>query len=314
MRPIKHCMAKIFKIKPFLGCLLLICGLPLVLSSQSTASPFDLIPRVKGVEEDSTIAIATSSNPFDIVKTRPINRPVRRTEGFSIDQSARPLTLKEKESIYQRFIFITVLVMLIMLTLIVTIFRILIEKVWKAFINDNLLNQLLREQGTGITLAYIVLYFMFFINAGVFTFLATKQFGVELAGNNIGGLFICIGGILGFFMAKHALLKIVGFTFPVQREVTAYNFTIIVFNIIIGFFLVPAVLFTAYAPESATKYVVYGTGGLLAAMYLFMSLRGLFIANRFIAWHKFHFLLYLCAVEIAPLLIVAKFLFNQKGV
>lgn len=204
--------------------------------------------------------------------------------------------------------------MLIMLTLIVTIFRILIEKVWKAFINDNLLNQLLREQGTGITLAYLILYFMFFINAGVFTFLATKQFGIELAGNNIGGLLICIGGILGFFLVKHSLLKIVGFTFPVQKEVAAYNFTIIVFNIIIGFFLVPAVLFTAYAPESAIKYVIYGTVGLLVSMYLFMSLRGLFIANRFIAWHKFHFLLYLCAVEIAPLLIVAKFLFNQKGV
>ncbi|MCB0520284.1 MAG: DUF4271 domain-containing protein [Lewinellaceae bacterium] len=305
-------MARIYKI---LGCtyLILFFCLPQAAVAQSTASPFDLIPRIKGVEEDSTIAITNSSNPFDIKKTRPINRPSRKTEGFIIEQTAKPLTLKEKVSHYRRFLFITILVMLIMLTLIVTIFRILIEKVWKAFINDNLLNQLLREQGTGITLAYLILYSMFFVNAGIFTFLVAKQFNIEPAPTNTGGLFLCIGGILAFFLLKHAMLKVVGFTFPVQKEVAAYNFTIIVFNIIVGFFLVPAVLFAAYAPPTTIKYVIYGTVGLLSATYLFMSLRGLFIANRFIAWHKFHFLLYLCAVEIAPLLIVTKLLLNQEG-
>ena len=30
-----------------------------------------------------------------------------------------------------------------------------IQKIWKGFINDNLLNQLLREQSSGITAAYV---------------------------------------------------------------------------------------------------------------------------------------------------------------
>ena len=45
--------------------------------------------------------------------------------------------------------------------------------------------------------------------------------------------------------------------------------------------------------------------------YIFRSLRGLFVAGRFLAFHKFHFLLYICTVEIAPVLILIKLIFKQ---
>jgi hypothetical protein len=125
---------------------------------------------------------------------------------------------------------------------------------------------------------------------------------------------LCIGALAGFFLFKHLLLQIVGFVFPVKKEISAYNFTIIIFNIVLGFVIVPAIFFTAYAPAAIREYVIFGTAGVIALTYLFRGLRGLFIANRFLAWHKFHFLLYLCAVEIAPLLIVVKLLFNQQGI
>jgi hypothetical protein len=283
-------------------------------TAQNTASPFDLLPRVAGgISQDSAIAIATSSNPFDIQKIQPAwRRSSPTTPGLTVERR-KPLTAREKESIYRRFLFITVLSVLIILTLLVTIFRILIEKIWKAFLNDNLLNQLLREQSAGVTTAYSLLYLMFLINAGIFLFLGSKHFGIKISGSNVSSLFICIGVLAGFFLLKNILLRIVGFVFPVQKEVSTYNFTIIVFNIVIGFLLVPAIMLTAYTAESMSRYVIYGTVGLLAATYLFRMLRGLFIANRFIAWHKFHFLLYLCAVEIAPLLIILKLILQQKG-
>ncbi|MEK7256567.1 MAG: DUF4271 domain-containing protein [Bacteroidota bacterium] len=281
--------------------------------SQPSASPFDLLPRMAVSVPEDSIAITTSSNPFDIVPMpSSFRRPAASSPGFIVEKRAKPLTIKEQVSIYRRFLFITVIVMLIVLTLVVTIFRILIEKIWKAFANDNLLNQLLREQSAGLTWAYLILYLMFLFNAGFFLFLSLRHFGVTLSPSNFVGLMICTGGLAGFFLFKHTLLRIVRYVFPVEKEVTAYNFTIIIFNIVVGFYLVPINLLAAYA-TNLTEYVIYGAAVLLALTYLFRSLRGLLLANRFLAWHKFHFLLYLCAVELAPLFVIVKLLLQQRG-
>lgn len=149
---------------------------------------------------------------------------------------------------------------------------------------------------------------MFFINAGIFAFLALRHFDIHLPGSNLTGLFICIGGIAGFYVVKHLLLSIVRFVFPVEKEVSRYSFTVMVFNIITGIFLAPMILFTAYSSEGISDAVIKLTLALLLGIILFRGLRGLFIANRFFAWHKFHFFLYLCAVELAPLLVTFKLL------
>jgi hypothetical protein len=279
--------------------------------AQSTATPFDLLPRIEKAAPDDSIAITTSSNPFDIVKIRPQNRPEATGPGFRVERQQKPLSAKEKEDVYRRFIFITILLMMIIMTLVVTLFRILIAKIWKAFLNDNLLNQLQREQSSGITLAYSILYVLFFINAGIFAFLTCKYFGLELARTNVGGLFLLIGGIAAFFLAKHLILRLLTFIFPIKKEMSTYQFTIVIFNIVLGLFLAIAVLFFAYAPSESTKYLMYGSLGLIAIAYLFRNLRGMFIANRFLSRHKFHFLLYLCAVEIAPIAVILKLLMSQ---
>lgn len=307
-------MATITLVRKLLLVLFLTIAIGSAAQGQQAASPFDLIPRIAKTDDpDSTITIAISSNPFDIVKTRPVNRPVEVNRGFRVEKQAKRLTAKEKESIYRRFLFITILAMLIALTLIVTLFRILIAKIWEAFLNDNLLNQLLREQSSGLTLAYIILNVLFFINAGIFGFLAARHFGIELASTNISALALCVGGIAGFFLAKHFVLYLIGAIFPVRKEISSYQFTIIVFNIILGLFLAPIILFAAYAPADMLNYIIYGTFALLGLAYLFLGLRGLFIANRFIAWHKFHFLLYLCTVELAPLLVIIKLVISKRS-
>ncbi len=301
-------MANFIFIKRLIFTALLCCISVLAAISQGTANPFELEPRLAVTAlQDSAAVIPVSTNPFDIVAVAASGQPAKGP-GFQIraERNAKPLTAKEKESNYRRFLFVAILIMFIILTLIVTIFRILIEKIWKAFLNDNLLNQLHREQSSGLALAYIILYLLFFINAGLFAFLAARHFGVSISTSNVYSLLLCVGGIAGFFLAKHIILWLAGFIFPIGKEVDSYQFTIMIFNIIIGLFLVPIVLFIGYAPQDMTGIVVYGALGILGLTFLFLNLRGLFISTRFIAGNKFHFLLYLCAVEIAPILAIIK--------
>ena len=47
---------------------------------------------------------------------------------------------------------------------------------------------------------------------------------------------------------------------------------------------------------------------------VFCILRGLFLASKYLSFHKFHFFMYLCTVEIAPVLVVVKLLLLKAGI
>jgi hypothetical protein len=73
--------------------------------------------------------------------------------------------------------------------------------------------------------------------------------------------------------------------------------------------LLPINIFIAYSPESLKEIFIYCAFGIIALVYLVRSLRSLSVASPFLMTDQFHFLLYLCAVEIAPIMILVKFLY-----
>ena len=112
-------------------------ALGVVAFSQQTASPFDIIPRLPQSDSpDSIITISASSNPFDInqLNTQALTQPSGYTPQFQVERKRKPLSVKEKTALYQRFLIITVLTVIAVMTIVITIFRIFIAKIWKAFL------------------------------------------------------------------------------------------------------------------------------------------------------------------------------------
>ena len=281
--------------------------LPLFPFAQGGSNPFDLSPRLSlpDVEEDTATAPGTG-NPFDLVAPSKASAPSKP----AVKPSARPEESAKApaplQNTYRTFLLITNILLLLLLTILLTIFRGQASKAYRAFLNDNLLSQLQREREAGGGLPYYFFYGFFMINAGFFVFLLARYYGLSFSNNDWVGLLYSIGGVAGLFLAKHLLLGFLAFVFPIGKEVHLYSFTIIVFSIMLGFFLVIVNLLLSYSPEDTTQLVLYGAYAGIAATYLFRSLRGLFIGNRFLLFHKFHFLLYICTVEIAPVLVLAK--------
>ena len=171
-----------------------------------------------------------------------------------------------------------------------------------------------REQhGTILAFPYLLLYILFFISAGIFIFLISTYYGVRFSNSHLLDLFIHMGLVLGLFMLKHLVLNVIGYGFPVYKEVKQYSFTITIFGIVLGLLLIPANVLLAFAPANMTKMLIYGSIGLILLLYLFRILRSLFIASRYITLHKFHFFMYLCTVEIAPILVLVKAIILKTG-
>jgi len=252
-----------------------------------------------------------SNNPFDIERLKPGQKrtspPQVKPPNKSNENSPKTqLGPKIDIPITGNFKFFMSTTLIVLLTLSVALYSSYITKVYRAFINENFLKMIHRDHGTVAIIPYFILYGLFFISLGIFLFLVFKYFNISIFSNTIGGLLTYIASVAAIFLTKHFLLNMIGFVFPINKEVKQYSFTVIIFSIILGLFLIPANILIAHAPSSMTSFLIYGTFVVILLLYLFRILRSLFIASRFITLYKFHFFMYLCTLEIAPVLILLK--------
>lgn len=281
-----------------------------VSSASAQANPFDLTPRLSATAPVDTLFGVTpvTGNPFDIVvpssgeqaaDERALPPP---DPGFS----AKPITTIDNR--YNRVVLTTLVFSLLLFTILITLFRAQLGRAYRAFLNDNLLNQLQREREGGGGLPYYLFYLLYMLSAGFFLFLVTSFYQVPVAGSPWRSLLFCVAGVTVFWLGKHLLLTFIRLVFPVEKEVRIYNMTIVVFNLILGIILTAGSGLFAYSPETVKVPMLYLLLAVIAGVYLFMFLRSLFSAGRFVSFYKFHFLLYICTVEIAPVLILIKLL------
>ncbi len=290
----------------FFCTIFLIFSLPLTAITQSSDNPFELVPRIdpKTLEQNKD---TTPQNPFDIVAPPVTSSPIISRPYVVTPESSKI----DEENRFKRFLFLVFSLDLILLAMFVILFNEYFIRIFEAFRSDNLMSQLYRERETGLSLPIVILYSIFFINAGIFAFLAIHYFDVAVSLSNWQLLLSCIGAITAIYLVKHIFLSLVSFVLPVERQVKLYSFSINIFNIITGLTLIPFNLFIGFGPSGSTSFFVYFGIIIIVLLLIFRYLRALAIANRYISLHLFHFLLYICTTEIVPLVILYKIFKDQ---
>lgn len=285
--------------------LYLICLLwPLSPIAQQSNNPFQL-EASDSMEQASDIGInpflldnleQEESNPFVIsAPTKP--QGVQGREEF--EQSR-----KKRVSSALNFHFLFFSGLLIFLTILITLFRSIILNFNKAFWNENILKLLHRQRPTWKA-STLFLYLFFFLNLSIFIALWVNYGEKTTDGLPLLTLWTTIA-VIGLVVLKHLILNILGSIFPVDKEVSLYNFTIIVFAINLGIFLLPFNLLIAFGPMVFKPTVFYLAAALILGVFAFRSLRAIFQTSRLFGQNKFHFFLYLCTVEIAPVFVLLK--------
>jgi Domain of unknown function (DUF4271) len=267
---------------------------PLVSPAQQPVTPAVTTPPVPNVEK--------SDNPFDIL------RGESATAGSPSTQNNAPSapSLLDKETYSRNFIFWVFLVVLILMAFIVAGGRSAIRTAYQAVTSDNALRQIYKEPMGWGSLGYLSLYAMFWINTGIFVFLLMSYYKMKPPFGQFGTFMACILGVSVLILMKHTVLYLVAKVFPIEKEVRTYNFIIMTVGIILGLILMPINIFIAYSPQSMSSAFIYLGVAVIAMAYLVRSLRSLPVAAPFLIDNRFHFLLYLCTVEIAPVLVISK--------
>lgn len=297
-----------------------ILSVPMANGQGEAVNPFDLLNRIGAenllVTKDSssrgTIYKRRSDNPFEQYRG-----DVRSAAQVAAEQHAKPRvnrilqpelpTPKVPKKYSASFLFGLLLGVLILLAFTSTVYRYYIDKIFRAFFNQNILTHLHREHGGPNLIPFLMLYAIFIVVAGVFVYLSIAYFGggTPLAPTWRWVLY-CIGGVMAIVLAKHATIGFLALVSPAWRELRFYNFNIAIFHQVIGLTLLPLVLALAFAPSNLTSALIYIGLALMVLAYLFLYFRGLLIGSKYLVFNKFHFFVYLCTVEIAPAFILAK--------
>jgi hypothetical protein len=281
-------------------------GTALSVSAQTNANPFELVHRLPRESRNADGSAAGPTNPFDVVPHR--TPGVTKTLGENETTPFRPFAILPTGGGLANGTLLGVLIAVFaFLTFSIAANRSAVEKAWRGFLNDASLS-LAQREASGIvgSIPYYLLYINFLLNAGLFLFLVTRFFRRETY-NNAGFLLICFAAVAIYFLSKHLMLSIAQWLFPVEKEVRRYNLLIIIFNCVLGLFLVPLNLVVAFGTN--TNYqglLLFWMLGLVTIFFVYRAVRALPIAYKFLGESTFHFFLYLCTVEIAPLLLILK--------
>lgn len=291
-------------------------------------NPFDLTPRLsekqqakieKSERTTSEDSLQPEVNPFDLVRDEALE-PKKSPKAVLPIQETRKTSSFEKVNkgaqSGSKFLFFLIFFNLILFSVLVVSFRGVLQKVFRAVMNDNMLSQFYAERyNNQIIQSVLMLYSLFFINMSLFLFLLSKKTDwiqlILYPDSDFKSYLVILLGVFLLLMLKHFVLRYIGFVFPLKMETGLYNFSIIIFAIFISILLLPLNIVIAFIGEYAIFPLVFIVLIGLAVLYGLRYLRGIFIANKLISLHKVHFLLYICTVEIAPPLILYRLFINN---
>ncbi len=154
--------------------------------------------------------------------------------------------------------------------------------------------------------AFHILHAIFAINGGLFFLFIAGFFDLRLPDIQPVLIFLILSvSLVLAFSLKSLALSIVGFLFDKSRLFSEYIHNIFLYNKIYGILLLPVIVGLLYAGEVLYVPLIYSGLALGVGFYLLQLVRGLEIIIRK-EFSLFYLILYLCAFEILPILVLYK--------
>ena len=179
----------------------------------------------------------------------------------------------------------------------------------KAIISYQESNTLYRDKNSLTERASFMLNLLFFSNISVFTIQLRHFWNVELAIEDLSLYGIVFASLVALYIFREISSWFIGYVFLKQSVFSEYFHNVNIFTKNNGLLLFPIVVVLQFLSFEYIPVVVYAGLSISAALYLLQLVRAFQIIIRKNV-SIFYMILYLCAFEIAPFLIVYKILLS----
>ncbi len=268
-------------------------------------------------QSDMLERMASSTPPLpkdSLMVYRPFGEKTVTFQGTSVTSASQEPVVIERESAYLRenwFLGALSLSFILILWTKIRFGKLLNETLTGMWNYKNAFS-LFRNRSSLYQQTSFLLFLNFLLSGGLFIYLSLKTSHVEICDRENAPLLIyfrILLGLAGLYLYLYIVIRLTGF-FSLSREVMSEfsHFTILFFHNA-GVYLFPLNVLIPYINKEVAPWLIYTGFSLIAGLYVLRMVKGVFIfmKERFSLFFLF---LYLCALEILPVLIVLHLIFR----
>jgi hypothetical protein len=212
-------------------------------------------------------------------------------------------------------LFYVLIVFLLTFSLLRQTFPKYFNDLFRLLFRTTLKQKQLREQLMQTPLPSFLLNVFFVFSAGLYSDLLLNYFGLAPI-HNFWLLFLyCSGALSVIYTVKFVGLNITGWLFNIKAAADVYAFIVFMINKVIGIFLLPFLVLLSFIQGDAYNIAMALSWFGIAIFFVYRYFLTYTSVRNQVRFNPFHFFLYLCAFEIAPLLLIYKallFFFHQN--
>lgn len=263
---------------------------PIMLSGQDSIESFQLL-TIPDTASADTISVLTQAQAEEVEESEDAIKIVKRFESHK-----------------DNWFFIFFLFQLLLLAFIKWNFAKSITTAIRSAGNINLAAYQFREERGESSLFKILLNVNFVLSLSLFALNSIRfvNYQPPLAPLLFFFLLLFLFGLIYLF--KYMQYLVTALVFPVEQTAQFYHFLFFAAMRLVGVILVPLNMLLYYSTIKIAQPLFYASLLLIGLVILYRTIRGLQISQELISAHKVHFILYICTLEILPILLLVKFL------
>jgi hypothetical protein len=176
------------------------------------------------------------------------------------------------------------------------------------FFRVSLRQQQIREQVLQAPLPSLLLNILFVVSAGLY---ACFLLHYSKLGEGVGFWVLylyCMALLAAIYLVKFVVLKFIGWVFSISRATDIYIFVVFLVNKMLGIFLLPFLIVIIFSGEQWREVFITISLAMVFVLWGYRILASFRPVRNEIKLTPFYFFLYLCAFELAPLLLIYKVL------
>ena len=252
----------------------------------------------------------------DTMKSQPkvkiINRPVdsfyiRLLNNPFINRKGKPvyLVINERQRQSKDEIFYLLCGLLVFLAFIKLVFKKYFKNVFRLFFQPSFRQKQAREQLSQNNLPSLLLNLFFILSAAAYASFLVQYYHLTHLDFWLSLLYIT-SFLLVLYVGKFILLSFSGWVFDVKEAANSYMFAVYLINKILGVILIPFTLLIAFAQPLITNISITISLLIVLLLYLYRYLVSYAPVRKEVKISALHFVLYILAFEITPLLLIYK--------
>jgi hypothetical protein len=187
------------------------------------------------------------------------------------------------------------------------------QDMFRMFFQTSVKQKQLKDQLMQSPLPSLLLNIFFVITAAFFLNLVLQYYNLGNQFNFWILMLYCAIGLIIIYSIKFLFLKLFGWLFKITQATDTYIFIVFTTNKIISIFLLPFIILMSFTTGTVRQSALALSLLIVGFFFLYRFYLAFVSTHRYIKIKFFHFLLYLIAFELVPLLLINKLLFQLLG-